>query len=312
MPTFNPGSPSGGSNVNNPLPSTKKTKTTPTSKKSTTPAGPTLYKQPVFDKRIRTLSWPMQGGVPSAAQQDFGGGPTELQRGLIVWDKKGSYSSPPVFNFLFNPTTVTASYDMDASDVASSLLYRTPGDTAAAVYAMNQSVSLSLYFDRTFELWGSYDATGTPRSKPTTTITPTSKTSANVSQTYDLMDATVYGVEVDIMAMKQITGQLEQATGKSGVPTSFSPGISEQGVMTMVPSWMFIGPADGTGGLSYYGYVSDFSVTVTHFTQWMIPQRCIINLDFALLVPPATEPQGPSFTDWMKLAELQQDGVSII
>lgn len=304
MPTYNT-SPS-GSNVNNPLPSTKKTTTTPTSKKTTTPAGPTLLKQPVFDKRMRTLSWPMQGGVPGTAQQDFGGGPTELYRGMIVWDKATPYSSVPEMDFLFNPTTVTASYDMDATDVSTSVLFRAPGDTAAATYAMNQSVSLSLYFDRTFELWGSYDSSGTPLAKPTGTTGANGK--GGITSLYDLMDATVYGVDVDILAMKQITGQLATQYGAapSGQSTKgYVPGISEQGVMTMTPAWMFIGPIDT--GLSYYGYVSDFTVTVTHFTQWMVPQRCIIDLDFALLIPPASEPGGPSFTDWMTLAEVQQD-----
>lgn len=303
MPTFNPGSPGGGSNTNNPLPSTKKTNPAPKSKK-TTPAGPTLYKQPVFDKRMRTLSWPMQGGVPGAEQQDFG--PAELQRGLIVWDKAPSgYSAKATVDFLFNPTTVSASYDIDASDVSSSLLYRTPGDTAQPVFAMNQSVSLSLYYDRTFELWGSYDSSGNPRAKPTGT---TGSTGGGIGSTYDLMDASVYGVEVDILAFKQITGQMAGATATAaGAGPGYSPGISQQGVMTIIPSWMFIGSSAGGGGLSYYGYVSSVSVTVTHFTQWMIPQRCIIDVSFALLVPPTNEPGGPSFTDWMKLAELQQD-----
>lgn len=286
-----------GSNVSNPLPSTKKTKTTPTSKKPAGKAGPTLYKQPVFDKRMRTLSWPMQGGVNDAAHMDFGS--QELRRGVMVWDKPAPYASQPEVNFLFNPTTVTSSYSMDASDVASSLMFRTAGDTAQAAFAMNQSVSISLYFDRTFELWGSY-----PSGQPS-------------AQTTNIMDPSVYGINVDILAFKQLTGQLLQqysinanTGGASPSAGGYVPGISQQGVMTMVPTWLLL---DGgtQWGLSYYGYISGFNVTVTHFTQFMVPMRGIIDMDFALMMPPASEPDGPTFVDWMYFSELAQDNPAV-
>jgi hypothetical protein len=81
--------------------------------------------------------------------------------------------------------------------------------------------------------------------------------------------------------------------------------------MTMVPTWMFL-DGDTGYGLSYYGYISDFTVTITHFTQYMVPMRCVIDFDFALMMPPANEPTGPKFTDWMYLSELTQDGGTLL
>jgi hypothetical protein len=303
MPVGRGGSPITGPPVK-PAPSTKKGKTL-TRKKSGTPAQP-LYRQPLFDKRIRTLAWPMQGGLHNTGASDFGA--YELHRGLMVWDKAvAPYTGQAEVNFLFNPTTITTSYSMDATDVSASLLYRAPGDTAQAAFAMNQSVSVALYFDRTFELWGGYDPlSGLPRNQqgPAGYLIPT----------YDVTDPSVYGVNVDILAFKQLTGQLlaqysafSTAAAGSANPasnTGYVPGISQQGVGTMRPTWLYLGPDTG---LVYYGYVSDFTVTVTDWTQFMIPKRCVINFNFALMMPPGNEPKGPKFTDWMLLSEIKQD-----
>jgi hypothetical protein len=301
----------GASSQPKPKPTTKKT--TPTPKKSSSPSI-NLYKQPLFDNRIRTLAFPMQGGVPD----DNGTELTQLFRGWMVWDQASPYSSPPEVSFLFNPTTVTTSYDMDASDVASTLLFNTGQNTAQAAFAMNQSVNLSLYFDRTFELWGSYMpggsgyTAGIPRAKPTS-LNP----GANTPNSYNVMDPTVYGVGVDILAFKQLTGQLLQQytivganLGSNAAQTpsgsGYVPGLSQQGVFTMIPTWLFIG-SDSGGSMAYYGYVSDFTVTITHFTQYMVPMRCIVDLDFALMMPPSNEPNGPTWSDWMVTQEIQSD-----
>lgn len=292
--------------------STRKTSTTATRKKSGSNSL-TLYKQPLFDKRIRTLSWPMQGGVGSTAKSDFGG--MEILRGVMVWDRTfAPYTSKAEVNFLFNPTEITTSYDMDAEDVASTLMFRSPVDSAQAAFAMNQSVNFSLYFDRTFELWGAYnEQTGLPNA-------PTKATASSGNTTafgYDVTDPTVYGVNVDILAFKQFTGQLlNQYSINGNVNTGnpnpsaggYMPGISQQGVFTMIPSWVFFGPDTG---VVYYGYISDFTVTITHWTKYMIPMRAIIDVDFALMMPPASEPDGPSFTDWMVLTELNQDAAAL-
>lgn len=289
----------------NPTPSTKKTKTTPTSKKSGGGSGLTLYRQPIFDQRMRTLAWPMNSAQTGNTFSDI-----ELVRGVLVWDQATPYQSQPEVNFLFNPTTVTVAYNMDAMDVASTLMFRSPQDTAQAAFAMNQSVSISLYFDRTFELWGSYNPeTGVPRHQPKPV-----RAGKTTYYEYNVMDPTVFGVDVDILAFKQVTGQLLQQYSLNGtlggpIPNAggYTPGLSQQGVMTMIPTWMFLGPTET--GMSFYGYISDFTVTVTHFTQYMVPMRCVIDLDFALMMPPANEPQGPSFTDWMLLAEINQDSI---
>src|SRR5581483_7972601 len=73
-------------------------------------------------------------------------------------------------------------------------------------------------------------------------------------------------------------------TNSQGAKSTVSPIASTQGPMMLIPIWLFFGNV--TGGLSYYGYVSDWSVTYTHFSQYMVPMRCAVDIDFTLLMPP--------------------------
>src|SRR5581483_6454318 len=117
----------------------------------------TYYPQPFFDTRIYALTFPMGGARNSIVN----GG---LTRGYMVWANAmttGGYGSQKAaLNFLYNPTTVTASYAVDGTDLSSTQMYRQPLDQATALYGMNQSVSFSLLFDRTFEMWGAYAPAG--------------------------------------------------------------------------------------------------------------------------------------------------------
>lgn len=265
--------------------------------------GIAYYAQPLFDSRIYSLVFPMGAGSATAGTTGgaYNGG---LTRGMMVWDKAYSpYKDKAQVHFLFNPTTVTASYSIDATDISASLVYRSPADTAMPAFAMNQSISFSLYYDRTFELWGAYSAAGAPNAKQIST-TSGKTTTFN----YNLVDPTVYGVNVDILAMKQITGQFFTSyqvnaanAGSASPQTTNNPGVTQQGVMSILPTWVYFGAATG---MVYYGYVSDFTVTVTHWTQYMVPMRCVIDVDFALLLPPVSEPNGPSFTNWSVFEQL--------
>jgi len=267
------------------------------------------YAQSLFDSRIYSLVFPMERN-DTEAPTNGGGYNGGLTRGMMIWDKAyPPYTHQAEMHFLFNPTTVTATYSVDSGDASTSLMYRSPTDTAQAAFAMNQTVSFSLYYDRTFELWGSYGASGVPNPQtvgPNGKMQDTSSANPNING-MNPMDPTVYGVNVDIMAMKQITGmflnQLSAPSGAAtGAPTSnASPGLSQQGVMCMLPTWVYFGAKTG---LVYYGYISSFTVTVTHWTQFMIPMRAVIDVGFNLLVPSADQKDGPTFTDWNTLAQL--------
>jgi hypothetical protein len=99
-------------------------------------------------------------------------------------------------------------------------------------------------------------------------------------------DASQGGVNVDIMAWKQITGQLaDQPNGQNGAQKSW---YNIQGPMVLVPSWLYLGPP--SSGMFYYGYIQSWDVTITHWTQFMVPMRCTINCTFQMLPPPWGEP----------------------
>jgi hypothetical protein len=241
----------------------------------------TYFPQPQFDSRIYSLVFPMASAGSGQSGAVNGG----LTRGFMAWaapiTTNGYGGQRASVNFLYNPTTITASYNMDASDVSAALLYRQPGDYTSAIFAMNQMVSFSLLFDRTFELWGAYNSNATPK--------------GNNAASAAVANPSITGVNADVMAMMQLTGmmltsqqnQQSGVTNPDGANKTVAPITGTQGVMTLIPTWLFLGAL--AGGLNYYGYVSDWSVTYTHFSQYMVPMRCAVNVDFALLVPPGTD-----------------------
>ena len=52
----------------------------------------------------------------------------------------------------------------------------------------------------------------------------------------------------------------------------------------MVPAYLYLGQRNTN--LNYYGYISEWDVTYTHWTQWMVPMRCVIDISFTMLPPP--------------------------
>lgn len=228
------------------------------------------YDQPQFDPRIYSLPF-----LDSTDSSFF-------SRGYMKWDKNyllPGYSNVAAMHFLYNPTTITATYSTTSSDLNSALTMKTPADTAAPTFPMSQSVSFSLLFDRTFELWGSYQANGLPLGVKSSAAQTDPTTGAFMN------DPTQAGVGVDILAMKQFTGMLASAPqGNGGQLTSRNV---PQGPLIPAFAWLYFGSING--GQYYYGYVDSWDVTVTHWTQFMVPMRCAIDVDFTLLPPPAGE-----------------------
>lgn len=234
--------------------------------------------QPPFDSRITTLAFPLQGG-------EFG----TIQRGFMVWEQPvGGYSSTAQVQFLYNPSYVSADYTMSNSSVASAYLFPTGFNSTNLRVPLNQSVEWSLLFDRTYELWGQYDSQGLPQQ------------SNNSSQN----NPAVVGVLADIMAMQQFTGMFVAYSSGSSTTTTPSSGslTGWQGIMQLIPSYVYFGGSGSAlNSLWYYGYISEWDVTITHWTQYMVPMRCVINITFTMLPPPTssgsnTITEGPGST----------------
>lgn len=218
--------------------------------------------QPQFDSRITTLVYPLGGG-------QYG----TLQRGFMIWEQAiAGYSGKAQVNFLYNPSEVTADYYMSDSSVGASLLFPTGYNATNLRVPLNQSVEWSLLFDRTYDLWQQYDAQGLPLQS----VGPGDNNPA------------VVGVLADIRQMEQFTGMnVAYSTGNSQTtsPSSNTTLAGYQGIMQLIPSYVYFGDANN---LWYYGYVSEWDVTVTHWTQNMVPSRCVMNITFTMLPPPTT------------------------
>jgi hypothetical protein len=192
----------------------------------------------------------------------------------MVWDHViQGYPDKCMVRFLYNPGVVATSYAIDSSQSSTetTLLYADPSDQASYLAPMNQTVSFALLFDRSFELWGSYLTNGQPAG---------GKSAVN--------DPAVNGVGVDILALKQFTYQLAAANqSNAGAQNgNASAGASIQGIMNFIPTWVYFGPPSG---VYYYGFITDFAVQFTQFTQYMVPMRAVVNVDMTLLPPPAGE-----------------------
>lgn len=233
---------------------------------------PTFYTQPSFSANIQT-TW---GGFGSNVY-----GP--VSHGFMEWDSVTAapgYSSLAVVNFQFNPSTLAVSYYSETSNQAvTDYIYSTQTASATPIAAMQQSLSFALLYDRTYELWGSYNTNGTARAAGAATNLGTS-----------LNDPAAAGVGVDILAMQQFTGMLDVTdTGTGNAPATPAGGsgavLKPQFPLFFIPAWVYFGAS--LNSLYYYGFVSDWSLQVTQWTQYMVPMRCVINVDFTLLPTPS-------------------------
>jgi hypothetical protein len=201
-----------------------------------------------------------------------------LQHGYMIWDQQGGngglgyaggrYNGRSVFNFQYNPQTVSASFATESTSAQASMLYNAPGASDILAIPLAQSVNWTLYFDRTFEV--NYD-------KPNNTVN----------------DPAVIGVQADVISIMQFTGMLSNlAAGLNNIKT---PVVNKGGVMMNIFSWVYFGnnvPPVGNGHYSrtifenrigYYGFVSGWNVDYTAWTQNMVPYRATISLTFQLL-----------------------------
>ena len=72
----------------------------------------------------------------------------------------------------------------------------------------------------------------------------------------------------------QFTGMLTTQLRHRGAPRGRvpTPNLSlNSGIMQLVPGWAFFGNSNVANGLMYYGYINEWSVQYTHWTQFNVP-----------------------------------------
>jgi hypothetical protein len=202
---------------------------------------------PTFDKRIRTIN-DFTGATGAAFLRGF------MVTALPI---NGYYY---VLNFLYNPTTVSASHSLDNALITGQ--GKNPLDTTTPNVPLAQEVSFSLLFDRTYELW---DAT---------------YANSEVGQRGVMMDVLALYRMVQITAPPSVDAD---GTVHSGVvsPSNSPAFFRPRGPMLQTPLRCNIGDP-----LSYYGYIDTINITYTHWSHAMIPMRCQVDIDFTLLPDP--------------------------
>lgn len=236
----------------------------------------TMIAQPPFDHRLTTLAFPLNGA----------GGSQTLQSGYMIWDKPiPGYSGRAVVRYLYNPSTVSADYNIADASAQAALNFPNPGDTANLAIPLSQTAQWSLMFDRTFELWGGYAANGLPVNGSTSVNSPG----------LSAADGSTIGVQADVLAFMQFTGML---TNYSGGTQNVTGAITQNsGIMQLVPSWAVFGNNSVANGLTFYGYVNEWSVQYTHFTQFNVPMRAVVSVNWTMLPNPGTTaPSQPAVT----------------
>src|SRR5581483_9382727 len=250
---------------------------------------PQLLVQPQFSPNLQTTYLGLGAG-------GFG----SIVRGFMEWDTPlPGYSGLAQVQFQFNPSTLAVGYyNQTNSQTVTDYLFSNSANTAPVYTYLQQSISFALLFDRTYDLWGSYGAAGLPSRIDFP------------DQPGAINNPGAAGVGVDILAMQQITGMLaEQDTGKGNAKTSpvSSNGILKpQNPAIIWPTWVYFG--NSPAGVYYFGYISDWEVQITQWTQYMIPMRCVINVNFTLLPTSAAQsgqPAGPGLANWWSTSPLQ-------
>jgi hypothetical protein len=259
-----------------------------------------LLIQPKFD--VRSNSYKPALGVP-----------VSVQRGYMIWDAAGNSNGlgytggkfgdgRDVINFQFNPSTIASTYAVANSSLQAALLYPVPGSTGTLLAPLQQSVSFDLYYDRLFELNYGTGANGAGTGLPN--------------------DPGVIGCQADVIQFMQFTGMFANlnSTSSQDVLTGAIGGVSALsgtqvtsgqlsaalgagGIEIMLPTWLFFSnltqaPAlNATQGnsvtalnsqLKYYGFIDSWSVQYTHWTESMVPIRCVISVSFTMLPSPTS------------------------
>lgn len=222
--------------------------------------GVTVFQNPPFHPNVLNVGGANKATRPASAN-DFSQGSGSFHRGMIaagagiVPGAKGNVQFK--INFLYNPSTISESRSIDLNNGVLPAYARNPDDPGSYATNLNTTVSFSLLFDRTFEMWDS---------------------------SYLNTLAGNYGVRVDVEAFYNLLGINTFDTTSSEVRNT-SGGRSTQvvqGPMTFTPAYLYFGN-NSDNALEYFGYISSVGITYTHFTAKMVPVRCAVDVGFTVL-----------------------------
>ena len=226
-------------------------------------AAPQFFVQPPFATQLNKI-FPLTGS-------------STLQMGYMIWDANHlmpGYGSPAVINYLYNPSTVSSDFAMSNASAQSAQLYPNPGDAAYLAIPISQTAQWSLMFDRTFEVQGAFQQDGLPS-----------------SGNNNALDASTLGVQADVMAFMQFTGMFfNNGNLPSAVQAANTNLAANSGIMMQQPAWALFGNSVVQNGLMFYGFISEWSVQYTHWTQYNVPMRCVISVTWTMLSMPGTQP----------------------
>ncbi|MDX3260700.1 hypothetical protein PV336_15885 [Streptomyces sp. MI02-2A] len=189
-----------------------------------------------------------------------------LTRGWIIQEKAVNGARYRC-NFLYNPSVVSVSHSVNANVIADDNAIN-PYDVTAQdlLLPLQQTVSFSLLFDRTYELWDPSKLHGAAKD-----------------------NVPFLGVAWDVLSLYKITGvasPIDVDAAKSSdsgavQSSSFTKGNFKSGAtgpMLYVPVYVVFGYT-----LDYYGVIQEMDVQYTHWTQQMIPSRCQVDISMQLL-----------------------------
>lgn len=215
------------------------------------------YLNPPFDKRILNI-----GGSNTNI------GAAKLKRGKLVCDQTNVKSMKgKAIRFLYNPVSVAVSHTIGDPSGIQNMEGGAQAKTQNGTFTNLGGVSVSLLYDRTYEVWD--------RSK---------------KGTY----AGEYGVYADVLAYYQLLGLVRttdttQYTKGPG-PQNGTIVSVEKMSWDSVPShpidpsqryYLYVGDK-----LRWYGILTDFEVTYTHFTQKMVPSRAEVSMSLQFQTEP--------------------------
>lgn len=216
-----------------------------------TAPGQGFLSNPAFDVRIRNI-------------RSFDGTPmSSFVRGQIYTDKPiGKYYYG--LNFLYNPTTVSVNHALDQNAITDPNAKNT-NDPTTGLIGLQQSVSFSLLFDRTFEVWD--------------------------KAKYGQSEVGQRGVQMDVLAAYRMLGITNKpTTAADGSITSDINGT--QFFRPVGPMIQTAVRATFGSSMTYFGFIDSLNLSYVHWASNMVPTRCQMDINLTLL--PDTE-AGPVY-----------------
>lgn len=255
-----------------------------------------LVIQPKFAPQIQNLTSPL--GVSSP-----------LQRGYMIWTEKNfnGYTGGPLgdgrdmINFLFNPSTVSADFQGQMTGQQGVMQFKYSGDKGNyAPIPLQQTASWQLYFDRTYELMYGGNSSA-------------------------INDPAVIGCQADVYQFMQFTGMTATAdqsqadifkqVGNNALAEQVIGTLRTNGLLQFVPALVVFGSAGAQLGqnpnssnfnavgaqVQFSGFINEWSVEYTHWTQNMVPIRCAISVNFTMMANPSVPDTMAVWRDSQKL-----------